>query len=83
MAAWDLLTFLLNEVADLLCRVDVEKTSVSSLDKMGIVRHAHAVLPVVCIGVSQLVELAVRLIGYVEHALILSEHLIFLEADSR
>lgn len=52
-----------------------------SLNYMVIVRYAHAVLPVISVSVGQLVELALRLIGYVEHARVMSYHLVLLESD--
>ena len=48
---------------------------------MIIIWHTHAVLPVVCVSVSQLIVLATWLIGYVIHALEMSDHLVLLEAN--
>lgn len=53
----------------------------STLDDMVVIRDAHTVLPVVSIGIGQLVELALRLITDVVHALIVSDHAIFLKTN--
>lgn len=53
----------------------------SSLNDVALVRHAHAVLPIVSVCISKLVEFALRLVGDVEHRLIVCDHAVFLEAD--
>jgi len=54
----------------------------SALDDMSVVWNTHAVLPVVGVSVCQLVEFAIRLVRDIEHALVMREHLIFLESYS-
>ena len=41
---------LLDKVTDLLSGVDINETSMSSLDNMLLIRHTHAVLPIICIS---------------------------------
>ena len=52
----------------------------STLYNVTIIRNTHAMLPVVSVSVCQLVELAIRLVRDVEHALVVGKHLILLEA---
>ena len=52
-----------------------------TLNNMIVIRDAEAVLPVICVGIRQLIILSCSLIGNVEHALIVRNHPILLEAD--
>jgi hypothetical protein len=52
-----------------------------TLDNMIVIRNTEAVLPVICVGIRQLIILSCCLIGNVEHTLIVSYHPILLEAD--
>ena len=58
LAPGELLALLLHEVAHLLSRIDVDETSMSTLNDMALIRHAHVVLPVIRVGIGQLIELA-------------------------
>jgi len=76
-----LLTFLLYEIAHLLSWVNINQTTVSSLDYMMFIWDAHAMLPIIGICVCKLVKFALWLIWYVVHALIMSYHLVFLKSN--
>ena len=79
LTAWELFALLLYEVAHLLGRVDVDQTAMRALDHVVVVGNAQAVLPVVGVGIGQLVVLARSLVRDVEHAREVGYHLIFLE----
>jgi hypothetical protein len=51
------------------------------LDDVLIIGHAHAVLPIVGVSIRQLIELTLRLITDVIHALEVGNHPIFLETN--
>jgi hypothetical protein len=81
LPAWKLLAFFLHEIADLLGRVHINEAAMCTLDNMIVIRDAEAVLPVISIGIRQLIIFSCGLIGNVEHTLIVSYHPIFLEAN--
>lgn len=81
MTAWKLFALFLHEIADLLSRVHINETAMCTLDNMIIIWDTEAVLPVICVGIRQLIVFSSCLIGNVEHALIMSYHPILLEAD--
>ena len=80
LAAWELLALFLHEIADLLGRVHIYEAAMSTLDNMIVIRDAEAVLPVIRVGIRQLIVFPRGLIGDVEHALIVRYHPILLEA---
>ncbi len=53
----------------------------SPLDNVAIIRHAHAMLPVVCISICQLVEFPIWLVRDIKHALVMCKHLILLKPN--
>jgi hypothetical protein len=79
LSTWELLTLLLDEVADLLSGVHVDNTSMSTLDDVIIIWNAKAMLPIVGIGIGQLIVLASSLIRDIEHTLVVCYHLVLLE----
>ena len=81
LTTWKLLALFLHEIADLLCRVHIHEPTMCTLDNMIVIRDAEAVLPVICVGIRQLIILSRSLIGNIEHALIMRNHPILLEAD--
>ena len=81
LTTWKLLALFLNEIANLLGRVHINESSMRTLDNMIVVRDAEAVLPVICVGIRQLIILPRSLIGNVKHALIVRYHPILLEAN--
>ena len=81
LTARKLLALFLHEIAYLLGRVHINETAMCTLDNMIVIRNAETLLPVICVGISQLIILSCCLIGNVEHALIVSYHPILLEAD--
>ena len=81
MTSRKLLALFLHEIADLLSRVHINETAMCTLDNMIVIRNTEAVLPVICVGIRQLIILSCCLIGNVEHALIVSYHPILLEAN--
>jgi hypothetical protein len=81
LTTWKLLALFLHEITNLLCRVHINEPAMSTLDNMIFIRNADAVLPVICVGIRQLIILSCSLIGNVEHALIVRNHPILLEAD--
>lgn len=52
-----------------------------SLYYMVIVRYTHAMLPIIRVSIGQLIELTQWLIRYVEHARVMSYHLVLLESN--
>jgi hypothetical protein len=76
-----LFTFLLHKVAHLLSRVYIYESPVSALYHVTLIGNAQAVLPVIRVGIRELVVFAGRLIRYVEHAREMRNHLVLLEAD--
>ena len=81
LTTWKLLALFLHEIAGLLGRVHINEPAMCTLDNMIVIRDAEAVLPVICVGIRQLIILPRSLIGNVEHALIVCNHSILLEAD--
>ena len=53
-----------------------------TLNYVIVIRNAHAVLPVVSVGIGQLIVFATGLIRYVKHASKVRNHLILLKSDS-
>jgi hypothetical protein len=81
LTARKLLALFLHEIADLLGRVHINEAAMCTLDNMIVIRNAETVLPVICVGIRQLIILSCCLIGNVEHTLIVSYHPILFEAD--